>query len=109
MNHHGTGDVMTERKHAVTTQSKRERLDLRLNADQKALIQHAAELEGRTVSDFVVDSARHAAEAVIRSHQVIALTARDSRTFVEALQSPPEPNAALRSAFARYVRDVEER
>lgn len=105
---HEAEDAMTEREHIDPT-PKRDRLDLRLNADQKAIIQHAAELEGRTVSDFVVESARHAAETVIRSHQVIALTARDSRVFVEALLNPPAPNAQLRAAFARYQRDVEER
>jgi uncharacterized protein (DUF1778 family) len=40
----------------------------RINEAQKLLIQRAADLEGRTMTDFVLDSARSAAERVIEKH-----------------------------------------
>lgn len=81
---------------------KQERLDARLTADQKALIQKAADLEGRSLSDFVVASAFAAAEERVRRHEVMVLSERDSKRFVEALLNPPEPNEHLRRAAARH-------
>ncbi len=37
------------------------RLEARVTTDQKAMLQHAATLSGRTLSDFVVASAQEAA------------------------------------------------
>jgi uncharacterized protein (DUF1778 family) len=84
------------------TKPKMERLEARLPADVKAVIQHAADLTGRSVSDFLVTSAREAAERTIREHEVIVLSARDSITFVEAILNPKGPNEALLAAARRH-------
>lgn len=84
---------------------KQERLDARLTADQKALIQKAADLEGRSLSDFVVASAFAAAEERVRRHEVMVLSERDSRLLVELLSNPPPPNERLRE-LARRNRDL---
>lgn len=76
-----------------------QRLEARLPADAKAVIQHAADIRGRSLSDFVVSSALEAAERTIREHEVIVLSARDSIMFAEALLNPTGPNEALREAF----------
>lgn len=86
----------------VSNPAKRERLEARISPEQKALFQRAAELTGRSLTDFVVSSAQAAAEETIRSHEVITLSVRDSVAFVEALLSPPEPNEHLRAAARRY-------
>jgi uncharacterized protein (DUF1778 family) len=65
-------------------------------------MQKAADLEGRTLTDFVVASAQAAAYKVIERHQILNLTLEDSAVFVEALLNPPEPNDALRLAASRY-------
>jgi uncharacterized protein (DUF1778 family) len=82
--------------------TKLERLEARLTADQKALLQRAADLEGTSLTDFVIRSAQRAAETAIQTHESIFLTARESRAFVEALLNPPAPNAALRAAARDY-------
>src|SRR5206468_3522419 len=69
-----------------------ERLGARLPADVKATLQRAADLSGRSLSDFVLASARAAAEETIRQHEVILLTARDSEALAKALLNPPPPN-----------------
>ena len=89
--------------------AKRERLAARLTPEQKALLQRAADLQGRSLSDFVLDSAQRAAEEVIRSYEVMTLTARESRALVEALLNPPAPNERLRAAAARYLEEAVER
>ena len=100
-------NVRTPAKRSST--AKRERLEARVSTEQKELLQHAADLQGRTLSDFVVESAQRAAEEAIRAHSVITLSARDSRAFAEALLEPPMPNEALRAAANRYQDAVEER
>ena len=40
------------------TAAKRERLEARVSPEQKALIERAARLEGRSVTDFLVRSAQ---------------------------------------------------
>jgi uncharacterized protein (DUF1778 family) len=84
---------------ATKTRGRPQRLEARLSADAKAVIQRAAEIRGRSLSDFVVSSALEAAEETIREHDIIVLSARDSVTFAEALLNPTGPNAALREAF----------
>jgi uncharacterized protein (DUF1778 family) len=87
--------------YVVASSARGERLEARLTASQKELLQQAAELEGRSLTDFVIDSAQTAARHVIRDHQLLELTARDSEVFVNALLNPPAPNAKLRRAFRR--------
>lgn len=100
---------MTEREQERDLhESKTERLEARLSSVQKALLQRAADLQGRSLSDFVVSSVQRAAEAVIREHQVIALTAQEGQRFVEAVLNPPRPNDRLRAATERYRREVRE-
>jgi uncharacterized protein (DUF1778 family) len=86
----------------TTAVARRERLEARITADQKALFQRAADLSGRSLTDFVVSSLQEAAEEVIRTHQVMKLSAEDTAVLMEALLNPPEPNENLRAAAARY-------
>ena len=86
----------------ATAPTKRERLEARVSPEQKALIQRAAALTGRSLTDFLVSSAQAAAEETIRTHQVIRLSARDSEILFEALLNPPEPNEALQEAARRH-------
>jgi uncharacterized protein (DUF1778 family) len=87
---------------AALSTRKRERLEARITPEQKALFQRAADLVGRSVTDFVIGSAQAAAEETIRTHQVLELTARETEALVAALRDPPIPNERLRDAADRY-------
>jgi uncharacterized protein (DUF1778 family) len=89
--------------------AKRERLEARISPEQKELLQRAADLQGRTVSSFVIEQAQRAAEEAIRAHTVITLATQDSRAFAEALLNAPDPSEQLRSAAERYREAVQER
>ncbi|MFP4220353.1 MAG: DUF1778 domain-containing protein [Phormidium sp.] len=80
------------------------RLEARISPETKALIQiqKAADLQGRTLTDFVVASVQAEAYKVIERHQSLNLSREDSEAFIEALLNPPEPNDALKSAASRY-------
>lgn len=66
------------------------------------LFQRAAEMQGRTLTDFIVASAQDAALRTIEELQIIRLNAEESRTFAEALINPRGPNKKLREAARRY-------
>ncbi|MDJ1174416.1 DUF1778 domain-containing protein [Roseofilum capinflatum] len=78
------------------------RLEARISQETKALVQKAADLEGRTLTDFVVASVQAAAYKVIEEHQTLKLSIEDSEAFVDAILNPPKPNEALKSAALRY-------
>lgn len=75
-----------------------ERLETRVSLEEKALLQRAAHLENRSVTDFVRSSARAAAVETIRRHETMTLSARDSAAFVEALMHSAPPSERLHSA-----------
>ncbi len=90
--------------HQAEKTSKSERLEARISREQKELLQWAADLEGRSLTDFVVSHAQNAAVQTISEHTVIKLNRADSIAFAESLQSPPElrEDAPLARAISRY-------
>ncbi len=82
--------------------SRAERLEARVTPSQKALIRRAAELEGRSVTDFVVSSAQDAARRTVAAHEAIALGTADSRAFVDALLAPLPVSERMRDTVRRY-------
>ncbi len=78
------------------------RFDARLNEEQKTLIQRAADLEGRTMTDFVLHSAEAAAERTIRERAMLIMTARETETFVNSILNPARPGRVLRTAARQY-------
>jgi uncharacterized protein (DUF1778 family) len=77
------------------------RLEARISPDLHALLRRAAELQGRTVTDFVADSLRVAAYKALDEATTTRLSREDQMRFVELLLNPPPPNAALKRAFER--------
>lgn len=83
---------------ATTTNA---RLEARISTDLHALLKRAAELQGRTMTDFVVSAVQDAAQRAIEQAEVIRLSLADQQCFAQALLSPPRPAPALKRAFAR--------
>ncbi len=77
----------------ASTRTRAERLEARITTAQKALIEHAAALQGRSVTDFVLASVQEAASRAIDEHQRLTLSVQDGRAFVEALVSLRKPVA----------------
>lgn len=78
------------------------RLEARISTDLHALLKRAAEIQGRTMTDFVVSAVQDAAQRAIEQAEVIRLSLADQQRFAEALLSPPKPSAALKRAMARH-------
>ncbi len=80
------------------------RLEARLAPEVLAVVRRAAELQGRSVSDFVVAAAREAAQRTIEETQIIRLSVEDQRAFAAAIFDPPPPAPGLLKAAAAHRR-----
>jgi uncharacterized protein (DUF1778 family) len=80
------------------------RLEARLSPETLAVVKRAAEIEGRSVSDFVVAAARQAAQRTIAETHVLHLALADQQALAEALGEPPKPVSALRRARTAHRR-----
>jgi uncharacterized protein (DUF1778 family) len=79
-------------------ESRNARIEARIAPDALAAVRRAAEIQGRSVSDFVVDAARRAAEETIRDTQIIRLALADQEKVAEVLARPPAKSSALERA-----------
>lgn len=89
--------------------ARSERLNARITADDQVLLAKVAGMQGVSVSTFVIQAARARAKAVLRRQRLIRLTRRDQKALINALLSPPGPNAALARAAASHARELEQR
>lgn len=78
------------------------RFEARVETDVLSVIRRAAEIQGRTMSDFVVSAAREAAQRAISDAEVIRLSVEESERFVAAILSPAPPTEALQRALDRH-------
>ena len=87
---------------STTKRTRTERLEARVTAEQKSLIERAAALQGRSVTEFVLTSVQDAARRAIEEHSRLALTVRDSKAFVDTMLNPQPVNGRLRNTVRRY-------
>lgn len=88
--------------------SRTSRIEARISPDALLGVKRAAELQGRSVSDFVVAAAQEAARRTIEEATLIRLSVADQMRFAELLLNPPEPSEALRRAGAAHERWFQE-
>ncbi len=84
------------------SQSKNQRLDVRVNATSKQLFARGAEISGVTMSTFVLEAATHRAKEIIQEQETLTLNDRARDAFMDALAKPPSPNEALRRAAKQF-------
>jgi uncharacterized protein (DUF1778 family) len=77
------------------------RIEARISPDGLAVVRRAAELEGRSVSDFVVAAAQDAARKTVQEMEMIRLSREAQERFVSLLLDPPPPAEALVRALKR--------
>jgi len=78
------------------------RLDVRLSAEQKQLIEQAASHQGLTLTGFAVSTLLKAARDAMEQATVTTLSSRDSSIFLDMLEAEGKPNAALKAVARRY-------
>jgi uncharacterized protein (DUF1778 family) len=81
------------------TTPRTSRVEARIAPDALALVRRAAELQGRSVSDFLVAAAVRDAQRTIEDAHVIRLSAEEQVRFVEMLLNPPPLAPAMKRAL----------
>jgi uncharacterized protein (DUF1778 family) len=79
----------------VRREGKTERIELRLTASAKALIQRATAVTGLAAGDLAYEGARR----VLAEHERMVLRGADRAAFLEAVLNPPEPTEELIAAL----------
>ncbi len=75
------------------------RLGFRVDAETKRLVERAAALERRSLTEFCLSALTEATRATIARHESLVLSERDRATFFDALVHAPKPNPRLLRAF----------
>jgi len=83
------------------SETRTEKLDLRLSPSVKRALQYAARAERRSVSDFVLESALAHAEEALPNRQHFGLSAERWAAFQAALDAPPNPAPRLAQLLNR--------
>ena len=90
----------------VHERRRAERLGFRIDRQTKRLVERAARLERRNVTDFCMTALTDVAYQVIARHETLVLSDRDRLAFFDALINPREPNERLMRAFAEHKRRI---
>lgn len=90
----------------MPTPTRSARIEARISPEMLKIVKRAAEIEGRSISDFVVAAAQEAAQKTIERTTVILLSIEDQRLMMDSILNPPEPNEALKKAFEAHKRLV---
>lgn len=91
----------------MAQETKTERIEARTSPAVRQLIEQAAKLEGRSLSDFIISMASEGARKTIQEFNTISLSARDQQAFAESLLNPKPVPAALKRAKTRHEELIE--
>lgn len=75
------------------------RVEARIAPEALAIVRRAAELQGRSVSDFLVAAALKDAHQTIEDAQIIRLSVDDQQRFADLLLNPPPLAPAMQRAL----------
>lgn len=84
-----------------STPRKEDRLELRLEADRRQLLDQAAKASGVSTSAFVLEHATLAAQQALADRTVFVLPADRWDAFVDLLDRPEQPMEGLAAFLAR--------
>ena len=86
---------------AETTETRSERVDLRMTPAAKQTLQRAAAVTNKTLTEFLLDSGLNAALDTLADRRVFQLDEKRWDAFLAALAAPPKSNPRLRKLLAR--------
>src|SRR3546814_2116442 len=88
-------------------ETKDDRLQVRLDAESKSVLQRAASYRHKTVSQFVLATALEEAEKVIRENEIVTLSGPGWKLFYDALTNRSEEHTSelqslMRTSYAVF-------
>jgi uncharacterized protein (DUF1778 family) len=85
---------------------KSDRINIRLSGTIKTLLERAASVEGKTVSNYILNCALERAEETVRKHDSISLNVRNSEIFLNALSGDISFNKKLSDVFKEHSQRI---
>ncbi len=85
-----------------TIDDERIRITARVPAEMRDALEQAAQLQGATLNQFVVQSAYQEAQRILERETVLRLSQRDAQKVFSMLEHPPKANKRLRDAVKAY-------
>jgi uncharacterized protein (DUF1778 family) len=78
------------------------RIEVRIAPSALAIVRRAAEIQGRSISDFVVAAAQDAAQKTVAEVEIIRLSREAQEQVAALLLDPPPVSEALLRAIQRH-------
>lgn len=91
---------------AKENRARAERMGFRIDEPTKQLVERAARLERRKLTDYCLTALTEAAERTIARHEVLVLSEAERTAFFDVLVNPPPANERLLRAFDAERRRV---
>jgi len=85
----------------MTSDTRSERINLRVDPDTKDVLRRAAAAENRSVTSFILNAARLRAETVLEPTDRLILTNEEFGRFLDEVEASPDVSDALRRAVRR--------
>ena len=83
----------------AATEAKRATLNIRIKPEVRDLIDRAAKSRGKNRTDFILESARLAAEDALLDQVIMSVSPKAFAEFSARLDMPPKANASLRKTM----------
>jgi len=78
---------------------RRDTLNIRIKTSERGLIDRAAELTGKTRTDFILEATRRAAEDALLDRTLFLVGPEAHAEFLARLDAPPKPNPRLQRSL----------
>ena len=86
---------------APTSETRSERVDLRMTSAAKRTLMQAATAVNKTLTEFLLDSGLHAAFETLADRRTFVLDDERWQAFIAELDRPPADNPRLRQLLER--------
>lgn len=91
----------------IPNPAKDSRIDLRVTAEQKSLLEQAASLSGVSLSAYTLLHLLPQAQQDIENRERLMLSNRDRNLFLSAMANPTKLKGRLKTAIAEYQQKYE--
>ncbi|MBB6054662.1 DUF1778 domain-containing protein [Tolumonas osonensis] len=86
---------------SVSRTSRSARLGLRATPEQEAVLRRAADISHKSLTDFILDSACHAAEQTLLDQRLFVVSGEQYQDLLDMLDQPAQENQGLQDLFSR--------
>lgn len=76
-------------------------INLRTPASQRELIDRAAQLQGKSRTEFMLEASREKAQQVLLDQTLFTVTPKQYKAFVDLMDAPLGKNVALQRLLAK--------